>query len=465
MTAESSATPPDRAAALDPVEAEIAMNEYDWRLRYAMESAGLTYVEVDLARGRAHTAENFAAVMGYVSPSAQENDVAAGVKALLDHVVPDDRERVGAALRGFTSGLPVGRIDYRVLGDDGVLRWIESRWSMQCGADGQPLKSFATNLDITERKLAALALQASDERCRLALDSAELGTFNIDSTTGTLTADERLQAIFGAPAGRLEYEQAFAIVHPDDQAALRDAVAAATRADDPAPFAVEYRVVRPDGAVRWVFARGRANATEEGSAHRRPSFDGTVADITERKLANVALREIEAFNRSIIDSSPDCIKVLDLDGNLLSMQNGLALLGIEDIRPFLNKSWTNFWNGEDFAAAKAAVAAAAAGGAGRFVGFFRTMRGEAKWWDVSISPILDSAGATVRLLAVSRDVTERRWAQSNLELLASVSDDLARLTSVDEMMRTVGAKLAAHLHICTSRCVRSSRSTRRRNRL
>ncbi len=411
-----------------------------------MESAGLTYVEVDLARGQAHTAENFAAVMGYTSPLAQEDDVAAGVKALLEHVVLDDRERVDDALRSFTSGLPVGRIEYRVRGDDGTVRWIESRWSMQSGADGQPVRSFATNLDITERKLTAQALRASDERCRLALDSAELGTFNVDSATDTLTADNRFRAIFGAAPGPLEYAQAFAIVHPEDRAALRAAVAAATRADDPAPFAIECRIVRPDGATRWVFAKGRANSNE-GTAPGQASFDGTVADVTERKLADVALREIEAFNRSIIESSPDCIKVLDLDGNLLSMHNGLALLGIEDIRPFLNKRWSLYWEGADRTASQAAVAAAAAGGAGRFVGFFRTLRGEPKWWDVSISPILDAAGAPVRLLAVSRDVTERKWAEINLELLASVSDDLARLTTVDEMMRTVGAKLAAHLHL------------------
>ena len=448
MRKKFNAAPRDSVARPRRSEAEFALQEHDWRLRYAMESAGLTYVEVELARGRAHTAENFAAVMGYPSPPAQEDDVAAGVKALLEHVVPHDREHVEAALRSFTSGLPVGRIDYRVLGDDGTLRWIESRWSIQSGADGQPLKSFATNLDITERKLAAQALRASDERCRLALDSAELGTFNSDPATETLTTDARFQAIFGAPpAGRLGYEQAFAIVHLDDRAGLRAAMAAATRADDPAPFAMEYRVVHPDGTIRWVFAKGRANSMQEGTARRRPSFDGTVADITERKLANVALREIEAFNRSIVDSSPDCIKVLDLDGNLLSMQNGLALLGIEDIRPFLNKSWIDFWQGEDHVAARAAVEAAAAGAQGRFVGFFRTLRGVPKWWDVSISPIRDPAGAQVRLLAVSRDVTERKWSEMNLELLASVSDDLARLASIDEMMRTVGAKLAAHLHL------------------
>ena len=162
---------------------------------------------------------------------------------------------------------------------------------------------------------------------------------------------------------------------------------------------------------------------------------------------DLELRASEEFNRSIIDSSPDCIKVLDLEGNLLSMHNGQELLGIEDIRPFLNKSWIAFWEGGDRQAAKAAVEAAAAGREGRFVGFFRTFRNEPKWWDVTISPMLDANRKPARLLAVSRDVTARRRAEMNLDFLASVSLDLVRLTGVEEMMRTVGAKMAAYLQL------------------
>ena len=287
----------------------------------------------------------------------------------------------------------------------------------------------------------------SEERRRLALDSAELGTFNIDPATNALKTDERFRAIFGFADELMTYEQAFAIVHPGDRLQQRDEVAAATRPDDPVPYATEYRVIHPDGTVRWVLAQARINFAQEGLVRTLLSFDGTVADITQRKRAEDALRESEAFNRSIIASSPDCIKILDLEGNLLSMLAGQQLLGIEDIQPFLNKPWIDFWKDGDSQAARAAINAAVAGGKGNFVGFFRTPLGDPKWWDVAVSPILDLNGKPVRLLAVSREVTQRRQAELNFEFLASVSRDLVHWASVDEMMQTVGAKIAAYLQL------------------
>ena len=160
------------------------------------------------------------------------------------------------------------------------------------------------------------------------------------------------------------------------------------------------------------------------------------------------MRQSEEFNRSIIKSSPDCIKVLDLEGNLLSMHNGQELLGIEDIRPFLNQSWLTFWKGaDDFQAAQTALAVARAGGTGSFVGFFRTLQDEPKWWDVTISAIDDANGKHTRLLAVSRDVTSHKRAEMNLEFLASVSEDLLQSNDMEEMTRTAGAKMAAYLDL------------------
>ena len=162
---------------------------------------------------------------------------------------------------------------------------------------------------------------------------------------------------------------------------------------------------------------------------------------------NVELRGSEAFNQSIVESSLDCMKVLDLAGNLQSILCGQAMLGIDDIQPYLNKSWLDFWEDKDRLAAHAAVLTAAGGGTGHFVGFFRTLRGEPKWWDVAISPILDADGKPERLLSVSRDVTQRKHAELNLAMLAAISHELVDWTNVDEMMQCVAEKVAAHFSL------------------
>ncbi|MGV9014010.1 MAG: PAS domain S-box protein [Flavobacteriales bacterium] len=170
-------------------------------------------------------------------------------------------------------------------------------------------------------------------------------------------------------------------------------------------------------------------------------------DISEIKRAEEELRTSEEFNRSITDNSPDCIKILDLDGNLLSMaERGQKLLCIPDIAPYLNTPWKEFYEGEDArAAAAAAVEAAAQGGEGNFVGFFHTVQGEPKWWDVRITPIRDAGGTINRLLAVSRDVTELKQTELNLAFLASISGDLLRLSDMDEMMAVVSEKIGIYL--------------------
>ncbi len=138
-------------------------------------------------------------------------------------------------------------------------------------------------------------------------------------------------------------------------------------------------------------------------------------DVTERKRTEQALRESNAFLRSMIESSPDCIKVLDLDGRLQMMSaGGQRLLQIEDIAPYLNTSWIEFWKGDDRDMARAAVNTTRAGGVARFEGNSPTVKGKPKWWDVILTPIRGANGSPEKLLVVSRDVTKRKQAERAL---------------------------------------------------
>ncbi len=266
--------------------------------------------------------------------------------------------------------------------------------------------------DVTERKRAEERLRSNHDTFFTLIENAPFGLYVVD-------AQFRLCQVSTAS------QKVFANVHP----LIGRDFAEVLRLIWPEPFASEAI-----GRFRHTFATGEPYSAPNTTELRNDipdveSYDwkieritlpdgefGVVCyfyDITERKKTEDALRESEAFNRSIIDSSPDCIKVLDLEGNLLSMLSGQALLGIEDIQPFLNTSWIDFWEAEHREAAQRAVKSGT-DGLGNFVGYFRTLRGEPKWWDVSISPILDANRQPERLLAVSRDVTHRKQAEDAL---------------------------------------------------
>jgi signal transduction histidine kinase len=128
------------------------VRENQSRLLQASDAARLTFVEVDFVNGKARTANNFASVMGYALPQAENAEIAAVIGRLLGHVVPQDRPLLEGALQQFLAGKPVHKIQYRIQSDDRSERWIESKSSVDYGSEGQPLKAFLINLDITSHK-------------------------------------------------------------------------------------------------------------------------------------------------------------------------------------------------------------------------------------------------------------------------------------------------------------------------
>ncbi|MBV9180555.1 MAG: sigma 54-interacting transcriptional regulator [Acidobacteria bacterium] len=152
-----------------------------------------------------------------------------------------------------------------------------------------------------------------------------------------------------------------------------------------------------------------------------------------------SLRSAEEFKSRLLASSRDCIKVLDLEGHLLFMnEGGMLVLEICDIGPFLHNSWIDFWEGEDRDAALTAIETARKGGIGRFVGYFepRVSR-QPRWWDVVVSPIRGAGGDPEGLLAVSRDVTQqkkdedalREALQVNQEIIEGAAEGIIRYDS------------------------------------
>ncbi|MBK1883262.1 PAS domain S-box protein [Luteolibacter pohnpeiensis] len=151
----------------------------------------------------------------------------------------------------------------------------------------------------------------------------------------------------------------------------------------------------------------------------------------ERKLAEEKLRESEEYNRSIVESTEDCLKVISLDGKLLQMaEQGRKALEIGDLSLVEGSDWISFWGERDQPMVRSAMEEALKGNHGRFQAFCATFAGTPKWWDVVVSPIHDGNGTPVRLLAVSRDITHQRQIESELRSFnAKLEDRIAERTN------------------------------------
>ncbi|MFM9915067.1 MAG: PAS domain S-box protein, partial [Rhizobacter sp.] len=156
----------------------------------------------------------------------------------------------------------------------------------------------------------------------------------------------------------------------------------------------------------------------EGDVQMIETICAQVASMMERKWAAEALRESEEFNRSLMDGSADCVKVLDVDGHLLHMNApGRCLMEIDDFGPLCGQEWSALWPAEARQDIGRSIAAARHGESCSFQAFCPTAKGTPRWWDVVVSPVRDWAnGQVVRLLSVSHDVTERKNAEEQLRV-------------------------------------------------
>jgi PAS domain S-box-containing protein len=132
--------------------------------------------------------------------------------------------------------------------------------------------------------------------------------------------------------------------------------------------------------------------------------------------ASVPVSDPGSLLRSLLGSSGDCIKILDLDGNLIFMtEGGQRVMEVTDFNAIKGCPWPDFWQDQGNIDAKAAIKAALAGQTGHFQGYATTMAGTPKWWDVTVMLIRDGEGRPDKLLSVSRDITEARLADEALK--------------------------------------------------
>ena len=185
-------------------------------------------------------------------------------------------------------------------------------------------------------------------------------------------------------------------------------------------------------------AAERTRAEEAEAFYRLHLADGA-ARLAGAEELNAQLRASEEFNRRILWTTTDFVKVLDLDGRLITAsESGPAVLGAMNFADLIGRSWADFWTcPESRARVLSALHAARLGRPSRFQAMLET-GGPATWWDIAVTPIDGADGRPERILAVSRDITDLKQTEARQTLLMQ---ELAhRMKNTLAMVQAVAAQ-------------------------
>jgi PAS domain S-box-containing protein len=173
-----------------------------------------------------------------------------------------------------------------------------------------------TVMDITVRRLAEDKLRDSEERLRLSLEGAGLGTWDYRFDGGEVYWDERGFRNFGFTQGATSYEATMDRIHSEDRPRVDQNMKDALAGLNDGNYKQEFRVRWPDGSLHWISALGRVYFEGEGESRRAVRFTGINLDISESKHAEEQLRE----QAQILDLAPVLIR--DLDDRILFWNQG-----------------------------------------------------------------------------------------------------------------------------------------------
>ncbi len=215
---------------------------------------------------------------------------------------------------------------------DGRTLWVRVTVSLmrdeECG--GAPRYFICVVEDIDQQKRAETALRESqerlrerDERLHAALLASSTVTYRWDLRSNALHEDETVGQLIGLPPGKTirHLDEFLAYVHPEDRAAVAEASARSAR--EGLDFEMDYRVVSPDGTVRWLADKGKVIRDGEG----RPShITGACTDITERKRTEMALCENRERLQRMIDTAVIGIGFGDSNGRILEVNEAFLKL-------------------------------------------------------------------------------------------------------------------------------------------
>ncbi len=327
--------------------------------------------------------------------------------------------------------------EYRFVRPDGSVSWIEGYASALHDNDGQLLGWVGTCLDLTARKEA-------EEQFRRAFDEAPIGMALVSPGGRWLQVNVALCRLLGYQADELTEMTFMDVTHRDDlEASLAHSRRQLEGETDSA--AIQKRFVRRDGGSVWVSMTSTlVRDTRGGPSH----FVAQVEDVTERVLAQKALREAEERFRRAFDDAPIGMALLGLDGRWQRVNSKLCEITGHGEDALLGRTFAEITHPDDVSGNTEGLERLVSGQLPVLVVEKRYLRPDGKtvWVRVSSSLVRDADGAPAHVVAQIEDISDRRRTEHRLKELAD-HDPLTGLLNrrrLDEELRTTLLRIRRH---------------------
>jgi PAS domain S-box-containing protein len=390
--------------------AEEALKESEERFRRVAESA---MVGIAVVEGERYIYLNDALIeiTGYSRDELAGLDRAARLANLL---MPEDAQRVAAAAAGADaarSGVASTRFpELRLRRKDGSIGYVSLLLSPMY--TDRPYPVVIVVVDITERKRAEDALRDRERMFRRTEQLARVGGWEINLEANSGGWSDEVRRIHEVPEDYIpSLESGLAFFSPEDRDTLR---AAAERAvETGAPWQFEGELTTAKGRKIWVRTTGE-RVLENGKA---VGLVGAIQDITDLKETERSLRLSKQRLRAIVDSEPECVKLMDENCTLLEMNPaGLAMIGADSLEQARGRNTLDLVAPEYRDLYRAGVTDVFQGKTSLQEFEIVGLKGTRRWMEQHAVPLWDVSrpGCVEHMLAVSRDVTVRKQAEEAL---------------------------------------------------
>ncbi len=286
---------------------ELLLQQATERLELAKEATGAGVWDWDILGGNITWSPEMFTLFGL-----NASEATASFEAWNAALHPDDLTVAHNRIEQAIQDRAPLRSEYRVVHPDGQVHWILALGKTIYAADGQAARMTGVCLDITESKLAEYTLRQSEEKLRIALDAAEMGTWIYTFDSQMCEYDERAQRLYGLSGPLFHHDEqgVRGIVHPDDVKNMWQAVQHACHDTSAGRYQAEYRIRRLEGGWRWLGVWGQIEFSETSTDRRPVRMVGASRDITPRKQAEEQLE----LHSLVLNQIHDKVTITDLDG-------------------------------------------------------------------------------------------------------------------------------------------------------